>query len=175
MLLLVIASRIRNLQKPDTKHAQQAENAPVIPAKLTLIAGHVDGRGSADGVGTVAQFGPDDNEMGGGAPMGITSDASGNLYVADEGNHTIRKVTPNGVVTTIAGKPGLSGSKDGVGADARFRYPNSIAIDAKGNLFVTDTANYTIRKITPSGAVTTLAGQVGVRGTKDGVGTAAPI
>ena len=87
----------------------------------------------------------------------IAVDSNDNLFVVDQGNHKIKKVTPTRVVTTFAGN-GSPGSQDGTGANAQFRDPNGIAIDANDNLFVSDTQNHRIRKITPAGVVTTYAG-----------------
>lgn len=137
----------------------------ITPAGIvTTLAGRSRSPGSADGVRFNAQFN---------SPTGIAIDASGNLYVADTGNNTIRKITPDGVVTTLAGTPGPSGDADGSGATARFNQPSNIAIDAAGNLYVTDTGNLLIRKITPDGSVSTLVGQTGVRGNDDGDPSAA--
>ncbi len=119
---------------------------------------------SADGVGTAARFfGPD----------GVAVDQSGNVYVADTGNNTIRKVTSNGVVTTLAGLAGSSGSIDGTGSAARFNYPRRVAVDGSGNVYVSDADNHVIRKVTTSGVVTTLAGLAGASGSTDGTGSAA--
>ncbi|MFZ2492171.1 MAG: hypothetical protein WA208_11850 [Thermoanaerobaculia bacterium] len=115
--------------------------------------------GSADGIGTAARFSE---------PAGIAVASSGDVYVADLQNFTIRKITPEGHVTTLAGVAGESGSSDGIGSSARFQWPNGLATDAGDNIYVADTANQTIRKITPSGVVTTLAGRVGVSGNADG-------
>jgi uncharacterized protein (DUF1499 family) len=85
-------------------------------------------------------------------------DGAGNVFVADRGNDTIRKITPSGVVTTFAGTAGSSGSADGTGAAARFNGPNCVAVDGAGDVFVADTLNNTIRKISTSGVVTTIVG-----------------
>ena len=142
----------------------------VTPAgEVTSLAGSVlgfaDGPsimfGHADGTGTAARFWN---------PVGITADASGNLYIADFWNHRIRKMTPEGVVTTLAGS-GDEACSDGRGTAAKFRNPHGIVADALGNLYVTDSGNHRIRKITPSGVVTTLAGSAG--GYIDGTGSTA--
>jgi RHS repeat-associated protein len=104
-------------------------------------------------------------------PLNVALDASGNLYVADAGNHQIKKVSPAGVVSILAGI-GYSGYADGTGTSAIFRHPSAIAIDASGNLFVSDQQNHRIRKITPSGVVTTFAGS-GSAGFANGTGTGA--
>lgn len=132
---------------------------------VSTIAG--DGtRGSADGNGVSAQFD---------GPSGIAVDAAGNMYVADNINHRIRKITPTGTVSTLAGDTSTVGSSlgstDEVGPEARFNVPNGIAVDAAGNVYVADTGNNRIRKITPDGTVSTLAGSSS--GFTDGVGTAA--
>jgi len=132
--------------------------------QVTTLAGTAGIAGHADGVGENASFS---------SPVAVAADNSGNVYVADYGNNTIRKITPDGVVTTIAGLAGASGELDGIGAAARFTAPYSIAIDGAGNLFVAEISSHTIRKITPQGAVTTLAGQVGQSGHADGIGTSA--
>lgn len=106
-------------------------------------------------------------------PSGMAFDRDGNLYVADTYNHAIRKVTPQGILTTLAGKPGTSGSSDGNGATARFLKPFALAVDPTGNVYVTDTDNHTIRKITPSGEVTTIAGVAGASGNANGSPSAA--
>ncbi|MDQ3413382.1 MAG: NHL repeat-containing protein [Verrucomicrobiota bacterium] len=131
---------------------------------VTTLAGTPGVPGSADGTGSAAQFN---------SPIGIAINGSGPLYVADSDNHTIRKVTTAGVVTTLAGSPGVAGSADGVGAAARFTGPRGMAVDSTGNVYVADTFNNTIRKITPAGVVTTLAGTAGAAGSADGTGSAA--
>jgi len=97
-------------------------------------------------------------------------DSGGNVYVADSGNNTIRKITPAAKVTTFAGSAGLLGSADGTGTAARFNDPFGVAVDHSGNVFVTDTGNNTIRKITPARVVTTLGGLPLSPGTSDGAG-----
>lgn len=132
---------------------------------VTTVAGKAGEAGTADGKGSAARFG----RLG-----GLAIDATGTIYVADEDNSTIRRIAPDGTVTTLAGKAGEPGLVDGKGADARFNAPVGMAIDAFGNLYVgTWEVNPAIRKITPDGTVTTLAGGVGAGGTTDGVGSAA--
>ncbi|MEO7692688.1 MAG: IPT/TIG domain-containing protein [Chryseolinea sp.] len=105
-------------------------------------------------------------------PNGITKDKSGNLYVADQNNHVIRKIDTQGNVTTLAGSPAVSGAVNGMGSAARFNQPKDIAIDKDGNLIVVDAINNLIRKVTPGGLVSTLAGS-GEGAFADGVGIAA--
>jgi streptogramin lyase len=93
------------------------------------------------------------------------------VYVADESNHKVRKVTPAGVVTTIAGS-GFAGSSDGTGSLASFYFPAAVAVDTAGNIYVSDFNNNKIRKVTPAGVVTTLAGN-GTVGSDDGMGSSA--
>jgi sugar lactone lactonase YvrE len=131
---------------------------------VTTLAGSAGSTGTADGTGTAAKFNN---------PAGVAVDSAGNVYVADSGNHTIRFITSGGVVTTLAGSGGLSGFNDGLGTVARFNSPSGIAVDANGSLYVADSANHTIRLITPGGAVSTVAGFALVSGNADGTGTAA--
>ena len=135
------------------------------PYSFTTFAGIAPGSHSGnDGTGSAARFY---------SPSGVAVDSAGNVYVADSGNDTIRKITPSGVVSTFAGLAGSGGSVDGTGCAARFFYPEGVAVDNAGNVYVADGVNYTIRKITPSGVVSTLAGLAGTRGSADGTGSAA--
>jgi streptogramin lyase len=131
---------------------------------VTTIAGSASNQGYRDGVGAAAWFN---------APAAIVVDSSGNLFVADAGNAVIRKIATDGTVSTFAGTAGSTGGADGSGASARFNQPSGIALDSAGNIYVSDTLNQTIRKITPAGLVSTLAGLAGVSGSADGDGTAA--
>ncbi|HEY3762944.1 MAG TPA: Ig-like domain-containing protein [Verrucomicrobiae bacterium] len=130
----------------------------------TTIAGY-PGEGSADGVGGAAEFN---------SPVGVAVDSAGNVYVTDQFNEMIRKITPSGLVSTIAGLAEISGNTDGAGSAARFNLPTGLAMDTNGNLYVADQFNETIRKITPVGTnwmVSTIAGSVG--GSADGTNSAA--
>lgn len=131
---------------------------------VTTLAGNAGSFGSSDGAGSAARFK---------GPLGIAIDGAGTLYVADTGNSLIRKISTTGVVTTVAGAAGNNGSNDGTGTAARFSEPNGIAADNAGNLYVADTANSTVRKITAAGVVTTLAGSPGAVGLTNGTGSAA--
>jgi len=117
-------------------------------------------RGFADGLGTAARFD---------YPLGIAADLSGNIYVADRNNHRIRKITPAGEVSTVAGS--TSGFSDGLGTAAQFDGPTSIAVGSSGNIYVTDGGNNRIREISPAGEVSTLAGSTS--GFSDGLGSEA--
>ena len=131
---------------------------------VSTLAGLAGTPGSADGIGSAARFN---------TPTALAVDPGGNVYVADTLNNTIRKITPTGVVTTMAGTPGTSGSADGTARAARFGQPFGIAVDSATNLYVSDTSNQTIRRITPDQVVTTLAGTAAVAGTNNGTGSAA--
>jgi serine/threonine protein kinase/sugar lactone lactonase YvrE len=131
---------------------------------VTTLAGLAGSHGSADGVGSQARFW---------APFGIAVNDAGNLFVADTANNVIREITPNGVTSTLAGAAGHPGSKDGMGSEAQFRNPWGVTVDSLGNVLVADMSNNTIRKITPAGAVTTLAGQAGISGNVNGLGNTA--
>jgi sugar lactone lactonase YvrE len=126
---------------------------------VTNFAGTAKVTGHADGIGSQASFY---------GPMGMAIGSTGNLYVVDNGNSTIRMISPSGVVTTLAGSPGQVGSSDGQGSAARFYYPQGLTLDAQGNVYVADSWNHTIRKVTPAGLVTTVAGTPGHAGAIDG-------
>ena len=117
----------------------------------TTFAGRAGQTNGGDGIGTNAYF----NQ-----PTGGAMDAAGNLYVPDEYNNAIRKVTPDGTVSTFAGRLGFaySGTNDGTGTNALFTQPTNLTFDKNGNLWVVDTYAHTVRKITPAGVVTTVAG-----------------
>ena len=136
------------------------------PYAFNTFAGNPPG--TSDGTGTAARFD---------GPFGLALDNAGNKYMADSNNNTIRKITADGVVTTLAGSPGAEGSTDGVGSAARFFSPKGVAADSSGNVYVADSNNYTIRKITIDsngiGTVSTLAGLAGVSGSMDGMGNEA--
>ena len=106
-------------------------------------------------------------------PTGGATDAAGKFYTPDEYNDAIREVTPDGTVTTFAGKLGVAGTNDGTGGAARFNQPTNLTFDKDGNMYVVDTYANTIRKITSAGVVTTLAGIGNVTGFKDGTGPGA--
>jgi len=132
------------------------------PYTFTTLAGLAGNAGTNDGTGSGALF----SRM-----QGLTVDGASNVYVADSLNNTIRKVAPAGVVTTLAGMSGVSGTNDGTGSAAQFNQPAGIAVDGAGNLYVADSANDTIRKVAPVGTnwvVTTLAGIGGFFGSRDG-------
>ena len=128
---------------------------------VTTLAGQTTA-GNVDGTGSMAKFS---------SPYGMVIASSGDLYVADSNNNTIRKVTTSGVVSTFVGD-GTTGYIDATGTAAELRHPFGIAVNAAGNFYVTDRSNYRIRMITPSGVVTTLAGS-GTLGSVDATGTAA--
>lgn len=127
---------------------------------VSTLAGSEGIRGYADGSERTAQFN---------GPQAVAVDISGNVYVADSGNHAIRKISVGGGVTTLAGAGGVSGNADGTGSSARFASPQGLAIDLRGNVYVADTRNHSIRKITPLGVVSTVAG-AGFPGYADGSG-----
>lgn len=124
---------------------------------VRLLAGGIEGY--RDGIGAAASFN---------TPSGIALDKQGNVYVADTGNHAIRKISTDGTVTTLAGS-GIAGFADGKGAQAQFNGPVGVAVDEDGIVYVADTYNDRIRRIAPDGTVTTLAGN-GRPDLVDGIG-----
>ena len=133
---------------------------------VSTLAGSPGVSGPADGTGTGAHFY---------YPYGLAADSASNVYVADTYNQTVREITPDGVVRTLAGQPGSYGHTDGTGTAAVLFYPYAIAVDTGGNLFVAD-GDYTIRKMSLVGTnwmVTTIAGASAVHGSADGAGSAA--
>lgn len=127
-------------------------------------SGEIDDVGARDGGAKVARFN---------RPHGIDVGPDGTVYVSDMHNHAIRKIVPSGEVTTYAGKLGDQGHADGDASEARFQMPEDVALDSKGNLYVADTYNYTVRKVAPDGMVVTLAGKPGEPGYADGPGNQA--
>ena len=136
---------------------------------VSTLAGSVGTNGYADGVGSSARFGFANNIL--------VADATGNVYVGEPFNNVLRKVTPSGVVSTLAGRAGSAGSTDGVGSSARFEGPgggfDGLAVDAGGTLYLA--GSKTIRRITSAGVVTTIAGTANSRGFADGTGAAAQL
>ncbi len=131
---------------------------------VTTYAGTTASSGSTDDSSLASKFFE---------PNGIAVDSNGNVYVADTSNSTIRKISSTGIVSTLAGLAGSRGTTDGAGSEARFSWPQGLTVDSSGNVFVADTYNHTIRKITSAGVVTTVAGTAGTSGTTDGVGATA--
>jgi sugar lactone lactonase YvrE len=155
----VAADNSGNVYVTDNKNTIRKISAA---GTVTTLAGLAGIRGSADGIGSAAQFD---------YPQGVATDNNGNVYVSDLHNQTIRKISAAGVVTTFAGLADVLGSDDGTGSAARFNYPSGVATDRSGNVYVTDSSNQTIRKIDASGTVTTLAGLAGRGGSADGTGS----
>ena len=139
---------------------------PVLLAQSTFthLAGSTGGAGSEDGTSSSARFR---------RPSAVAADAAGNFYVIETLNHTVRKISAAGDVTTVAGLAGVTGSSNGTGSAARFNWPEGIAVDAAGVIYVADTLNHTIRKITTDRQVSTLAGSAGLTGSTNGTGSAA--
>jgi len=129
------------------------ESCPQARSVATL-AGNPGHSGFADGAGNAALFN---------TPRGIATARDGSIYVSDSGNHVIRKITPDGVVTTVAGTPGVAGSDD-----THLNTPSGIDVDANGNVYVVDTFNHAVRRIGSDGKLITVAGQLGVSGFADG-------
>src|SRR5207244_2518683 len=103
------------------------------------------------------------------SPIDVAVDRAGNIYVSS-GRNTIKKISPSGVISTLAGLENSRGSADGTGSAARFSQPIGVAVDNDGNLYVADSQNHTIRKMSPAGVVVTWAGLAGSPGFSNGVG-----
>ena len=157
-LSLALASSAQ--RKPATSGLVEPGNKGVV----TTLAENQHPDLNVDGPGAVARFA---------APTGIAVDANGVLYVADRYNHTIRRISATGIVSTLAGQAGSQGDSDGPGPLARFNHPTGVAVDASGTVYVADRYNHTIRKISPAGVVSTLAGLAGIPGNANGTGRGA--
>jgi DNA-binding beta-propeller fold protein YncE len=169
----VVVNSAGTLVYVSDQYSQTIRMITVPGGVVTTLAGSPNLAGSADGANNAARF----NQ-----PRGIALDSNGNLYVADAGNLTVRKILSGGGVSTLAGAVTNSGFTDGTGSAARFSNlnpmsmlggPCGVAVDSGGNVYVTDQGNHTIRKITPGGSVTTLAGLALASGSADGTGSAA--
>ncbi|MBK6744735.1 MAG: hypothetical protein IPG66_17990 [Hydrogenophilales bacterium] len=152
-LVAVTADRAGNLFVIDSHAIRKVSPS----GSVTTLAGNIDLSGHVDGTAQEARFL---------FPRGIAIDSAGNVYVADD--MTIRKITPVGVVSTFAGKLNEYGGEDGPVASARFTGPSGLAIDSSDNIYVAEPGASTIRKITPAGIVSTLAGSYGISGSNDG-------
>jgi serine/threonine protein kinase/sugar lactone lactonase YvrE len=144
---------------PDTNPAPPVVTPPRFSPPI--IAGAIGAAGASDGTGSQARFS---------FPSALAVDSAGYIYVADMGNNTIRKISPSGDVRTLAGQAGQPGRIDGEGARARFTAPSGIAVDDAGNVYVAEFASGTIRKISPQGSVSLLAGSSGNPGSNDAKG-----
>ena len=134
----------------------------VTPAGVVSTLAGSGAVGATNGVGNAASFN---------FPQGIVVDPIGNIYVADAGNNLIRKITKDGLVSTLAGS-GAQGAANGMGTDASFKGPSGLALDLAGNIYVSDSLNQLIRKVTPAGVVSTVAGS-GAIGATNGAGATA--
>jgi streptogramin lyase len=130
------------------------------PGQTGTFAGSTGVAGFADGAGTLARFN---------TPRGLATAPDGSILVADSSNHIIRRIDVDGNVTTIAGEPGVPGSNDGPARQAHLNQPSGIDVNARGEIFISDTGNHTIRKLTAEGMVITIAGAPGAAGFADGL------
>ena len=146
------------LMVADTFRVWRISSAGVVALLAGGAGGYVDATGTAAGFGQIG---------------GLAVDAGGNVFVSERFSNTIRRITTAGVVSTYAGGIDQGGSNDGNLTSARFNSPWGLAFDATGNLWVADAGNLTIRRITPAGAVATVAGTANVLGNSDGTGPAA--
>ena len=134
------------------------------PSLAQVFVGKANAPGGTDGGPAIAQFN---------SPHGIATAPDGSLYVADTGNHVIRRVGTDGSVSTVAGDPGLTGSNDGQARAAHFNSPMGVAVGPTGEVYIADTGNNTIRMLTTDGNVITIAGTAGPGSFADGTGSAA--
>jgi hypothetical protein len=145
---------------------------------VTTLAGLACSYGNVDGTGSEARFGYLDNSgrgpCSGSGPTGVAVDSTGNIYVADAYNCTVRKVTPAGVVTTLAGLASSNGNADGAGSAARFSRPVGVAVDGTGNVYVADYENNTIRKGYPALAIMSSGPDLGFHGGQFGFDLTGP-
>lgn len=144
--LMLLCSACGDGIPKDKDDEDGGDPSPAPVAALSILAGDATIEGTMDGTGTAARFK---------SPRGLAIDSNGNLYVADTGNFVIRKITPEGVVTTVAGAAGSSGFVDGNTGNARFNNPVAVAVNRSGTIYVAD--NLRIRSITSAGRVTTAA------------------
>jgi sugar lactone lactonase YvrE len=158
----VAADNNGNIYVADTENSSVRKISP--SGFVSTFAGLSGSFGSADGSGGSARFF---------APQGVAADAFGQVYVADTANGTIRRVTTGGTVSTLAGTPGVSNSFDGTGINGQFWHPEGVTVGPDGNVYIADTWNHTIRKMTPGGVVTTVAGLAGYSGSADGTNSKA--
>jgi len=129
------------------------------PSTVETFSGAAGQSGIDDGPREVARFN---------SPRGVATAPDGSVYVADTGNHTIRRIDADGRVTTVAGRPGVPGSIDGVASESLLHNPSGIDVNELGEIFIADTGNFVIRKLTLDGRLITIAGQAGVSGYADG-------
>ena len=163
-----VADAVRDTSAPEVQAPDAAIDAGPRPPSMTLLAGALGSWGNLDGIGTAARFW---------GPVGVTFDGDGNLFVTDCGNEVIRKVVlATGATSLVAGTLDATGQADGVGSAASFNGPTGIVADGKGDLYVADTTNCTIRKVAvSSGTVSTFAGSPTHCGSVDGTGAAAEL
>jgi hypothetical protein len=161
-----------NIYVVDENRIEKVTPAGFVSTLAGGFSGSADGSGAQASFGVCTYYSADNYKYYTKTcyQTGLAADAAGNLYLADTGNNAIRKITPAGDVTTLAGAAGTVGTADGTGADARFNRPRGIAVDRSGNVYVADTGNHTIRRIGPSGVVDTVAGLAQSYGSVDGRG-----
>lgn len=159
----IAADATGNLWVADT--ANHVIRRITLAGEVVTIAGEPGVAGFADGTASAARFR---------FPSGIAVDpVTGLIWISDKDNQVIRRMTPTGTVTTIAGEPGVAGSADAQGTAAKFAYPRGLVVDNSGIAYVADTQNQAIRRVTPDGIVTTFAGKLLTSGSMDGVGSGA--